>query len=126
MKVDILRNEKIIAHLDNLSGNYVLDNFGVDSDCIWGISVKNRVIGYCTLAYAEGVIPNVGYNDLLLSDVYILPEFRGRGYITQFLKLVIKQVNAPIYAEILHPQLVRVYHPLGFRLISNGLLYRPL
>ena len=124
VKVDILRNASDIKHLDRYSYRSVYDNFGADSECVYGLWLNNKIIGYCTLGYADGVLYNVGADDLLLSDVYILSKYRKKGYGLYFLQRVLKNINVPVYAEILEDGLLYFYSKLGFKLISNGLLMR--
>ena len=124
IRVDILRNKAEIKHLDKYSYRFVYDNFGIDSECVYGLWLENRIIGYCTLGYADGVIYNAGSDDLLLSDVYILSKYRRKGYGLYFLKNVLSTVNVPIYAEIMKDSLFNFYSKLGFCKISAGLLLR--
>ena len=61
MRIDIVRNKYDIIHLDKLAGQFVLDNFGTESECVWGIWLDREIIGYCTLGFAEGVLKNANY-----------------------------------------------------------------
>lgn len=124
IKVDILRNVSDIKHLDRYSYRFVYDNFGTDSECVYGLWLNNKIIGYCTLGYADGVLYNANADDLLLSDVYILSKYRNKGYGLYFLQRVLKNINVPVYAEILEDGLLYFYSKLGFKLISDGLLMR--
>ena len=124
MRIDIVRNKYDIIHLDKLSGQFVLSNFGTDSECVWGIWLDRQIIGYCTLGFAEGIISNANYMDYLLSDVYIDPKYRNKGYGTIFLKEVLSQTYAPIYAQLLDKGLIHFYSYLGFVPKSDYLLYR--
>ena len=65
MRIDIVRNKYDIIHLDKLAGQFVLDNFGTESECVWGIWLDREIIGYCTLGFAEGVLKNANYTDYL-------------------------------------------------------------
>lgn len=124
LKVDILRNASDIKHLDRYSYRFVYDNFGIDSECIWGIWLNNKIIGYCTLGYADGVIYSANSDDLLLSDVYILSKYRRKGYGLYFLHRVFRNINVPVYAEIMEDNLFYFYSKLGFQKISDCLLIR--
>lgn len=125
MRVDLLKNEYEIAYLDKYANQYVLSNFGANSDCVWGIWDDDKnIVGYCTLGFAEGVIPNVKYMDLLLSDVFILPQYRNKGYATILLREVFRQTYAPIYAVIFYDSLISFYSRFGFKDLGHGLLLR--
>ena len=125
MRIDILRNSAEISFLDNRANQYVLYNFGEFSECVWGLWDDHRnIMGYCTLGYAEGIIPNANYMDLLLSDVFILPKYRRKGHGTYFLREILSLTYAGVYAQILDGSLISFYSFLGFEVVSDGLLYR--
>ncbi len=126
IKVDILRNKAEMKYLDKFSYRFVYDNFGVDSECVWGLWLNNKIIGYCTLGYAEGVIYSANSDDLLLSDVYILSKYRRKGYGLYFLQRVLRNINNLVFAEIMDSRLLYFYSKLGFQEISNGLLVKYL
>ena len=125
MRIDIVRNKYDIIHLDKLAGQFVLDNFGIESECVWGIWLDREIIGYCTLGFAEGVLKNANYTDYLLSDVFIVPKYRNKGYATLFLQEVLSQVYAPIYAQLLDKELINFYSRFDFVSITDYLIYRP-
>jgi amino-acid N-acetyltransferase len=61
----------------------------------------------------------------LLSDVFIAPKYRNKGYATLFLQEVLSQVYAPIYAQLLDKELINFYSRFGFVPITDYLIYRP-
>ncbi len=125
MYVNYLNNECEISYLDKVSHQYVLHNFGADSENVWGIwDNHGNIMGYCTLGYAEGVISDVNDVDLLLADVFILPKYRNKGYATILITEALYSVHTPVYAQILNEDLISFYSRFGFEEVEYGLLLR--
>ena len=83
-----------VTEMDNCSGNDVRHTveeleYKEINDYSWGIFVNDVLVGYCTIGYADGVGDKIenhplhGDDAYLLSDVYIKPEFRNKGYGTK-------------------------------------------
>lgn len=115
--------------LDTLSGNnvsqMVKDLKGCEeNDYSWGIFLRETLIGYCTLGYADAMedalIEHPQYSDdaLLLSDVFIKKEYRGSGYALLMVKTVIEKrrevENEPVFLALLDDTLSNFYKKLGF------------
>lgn len=117
-----------ILELDKKSGfsvyHWVKDN---TDDYAYGIyNDNNEIVGYCTIGGADAVnplveeIPNFDFEDYYLSDVYVKPEYRHKGYGTYMLKEAIKikyrsEGIAPIYLEVLYNDLKNFYNLVGFK-----------
>ena len=78
-----------ISELDKLSGFHVLEwveDFSGWNDESWGLYLGGKLIGYCTIGYADNECPVITDHELWtpdsyqLSDVFILPAYRHRGY----------------------------------------------
>lgn len=116
--------------MDEMSGNdvsqWVTDlEVGEQNDYSWGMFLGNEMIGYCTIGGADDVCDEIkkypGYNNnsLLLSDVYIKPEFRGNGYGSLMVDEVIKKrteiEKELVFITLLHDGLSHFYEKLDFR-----------
>ena len=119
-----------IKELDEKSGNDLSQWFlGIDDyseNYAYGIFEGRKLIGYCSLGYADdcGSLieghPLHTHNSLLLSDVYVLKEYRGNGYAMKLCRQAIKQkVQAEpdsdaVFLTLLYDGLSRLYRKLGF------------
>lgn len=72
--------------LDEKSGNCVSEWLKGNTDFAWGFFKEDQLIGYCTTGYADDCPfsiedhPLHTCDSILLSNVFILPEFRHHGY----------------------------------------------
>lgn len=125
----VFRDYENVKELDALSQNdvstVVRDLEGCEeNDYSWGIFLKECLIGYCTLGYADAMedvlIEHPQYSDdaLLLSDVFIKKEYRGSGYALLMVKTVIEKrreaENEPVFLALLDDALSNFYKKLGF------------
>lgn len=124
MKIKSLNisNIREVEVLDKESGN----NLSIaleDVDYVWGIFDCNKLIGYCSVGYADNcgkVIDSYksDNNDaLLISDVFILEHYRNKGYGTELLKDVIKKNRDDkqlIFVMLLDKSLSHFYKQIGF------------
>lgn len=116
-------NVEEVKHIDKYSGFNV--HTMLDSDAYaWGIFSNNKLIGYCTLGYAD-VLNNaefeVNVDDLLLSDVFIIKEYRDKGLATLLINYVLTNAasNVFVYATILDIKLKHYYKRFGFETVNN-------
>lgn len=122
--------------LDECSGNYVQQWVEDNTDYAWGAFLGNTLIGYATIGYADdcrGVIesyPGRTCDSLLLSDVYIKPEYRGRGYAKELISEVIAQridaADELVFLMLQHESLAMFYEKFGFREIGDSCMVRPI
>ena len=128
---------KDVIKMDNESGNYVSqwvkDLEYEDSnynDYSWGIYVDNILAGYCTIGYADdvcSVIENHPLHDdeaYLLSDVYIKPDYRNKGYGLQLIIETIKgrfakEEKLPVFLQVFNDDLKYFYRKAGFEYIPD-------
>lgn len=129
----------LVRFLDDWSGNYVaqwvneeeLPN-GQISDYAFGILHGDKLVGYCTIGYADDVgsaIEDDGRHtadSLLLSDVYVLPEYRGKNagsfLVSEAMKYKLKEFepDAPnIYAQLMYDNLSSFYESVGFEWLDE-------
>lgn len=109
----------------------------IDSpDYGYGIFVENRLVGFCTLGYAdvlddiEAVVTYSGFNvdSLLLSDVFVLPEHRAKGYGSSLVREAIKmkwaseKKNELVFIEPWDDEVKRFYDKLGFSSITDDIM----
>lgn len=118
--------------LDKISGNSVaelLDSYGY----AWGLFKNARLIGYCTLGYADNCCElitnhkNYSYNSLLLSDVFIHPDYRGNNYSLYLINEAIKQGNEnleSVFLTLLDDNLSYLYKKCGFINISSNIMIK--
>ena len=86
-------NDRIqVKNMDQLSG-FCVEQWIDAVDFAWGIFKDDNLIGYCTIGIADDADPLVEEHEaykadssLLLSDVFILPEYRNHGYGSQMIK----------------------------------------
>ena len=126
---------KLVTLLDKESGFNVswhvedLDD-DVSNDYSWGLYLDGFLIGYCTIGYADdvpGAIENhPAYVDdcYLLSDVYVCPEYRNRGYGLRMITEVIKgrwemEEKAPVFLVCFDDKVQSFYQKAGFSRIED-------
>lgn len=118
-----------VEQLDKLSYSNVNDCLN-NEDYAFGIFSQDKLIGYCTLGYADGINDVTIENhsswtncSLLLSDVYILKQYRGKRLATQLINQTFKlhpdAVDNSIFLILLRPDLYQFYKKLGFTLIDR-------
>lgn len=121
---------KQVEVMDEMSGNgvsqWVCDLAeGELNDYSWGMFFGDEMIGYCTIGGADDVCdeieeyPGYNYNSLLLSDVYIKPEYRGNGYglkmVDEAIKKRTENEKELVFITLLHDGLSRFYEKIGFQ-----------
>lgn len=142
-------DEKTIIELDELSGNDVQqwnedfsdDDF--DNDYSWGIFYNDKCIGYCTIGYADDMCSTIedhpiyqdyrtrGKDCYYLSDVYIKPEFRHRGFGLELISQTIagrfqKEFPAPVFLEVCSTEQQNFYMQAGFLPIDDCSMIYPI
>ena len=117
-----------IQNLDDMSGNDVAQWFQEEDDYCedyaYGLFLNNRLIGYCTIGGADDCPLMIAkhelynYNALLLSDVYVLPEYRNKSFglqlIIKAIQLKREQENEPVFLTLLYDSLSNFYEKAGF------------
>ena len=121
---------KEVSFLDDLSDNGVASMVDCE-DYAWGIFVNNVLVGYCTIGGAD-----VGdyeeeaewaYDSLLLSDVFIHPEHRGKGFAKLLVNEALKQANPDnesVFLKVLDDRLAYLYESLGFKYLHDGTMVK--
>lgn len=118
-------DSEIVSQLDEQSGNYVGEWLD-DKDYAYGIFLNDLLVGYCTIGGADcqqGVIEeHKNYNQYayLLSDVFVLPEYRKYGLGSELIKEAIRlkrfvEGYNVIYIVIMEEKLFHFYNLIGFR-----------
>lgn len=121
--------------LDEMSGcglaPWVADTGPEDDPFAWGLFADGRLVGCCSIGYADDVCreiishPSYTGDSLLLSDVFILPEYRHFGLGTRMIKSAIEQrweldgSKEPVFLVCVHEKVKPVYEKAGFETISN-------
>ena len=124
-----------VSELDDLSGNMLADSYygclnpGDTSAYGWGLFLDDKLIGCCSIGWADDVGEPISnhphYNDscdqLLLSDVFILPEYRNKGFGLYMIGEALKEKweiegkeATYAYLTLLYDELGYFYHKLGF------------
>ena len=100
----------------------------------WGIFTGKDLIGYCTLGYADGIIDiddetlSATWDCLLLSDVFVLPEYRHKGIGKKLIltainkRLELETSNRVIFCEPFSDDLIEYYKSIGFVFIEDKYL----
>lgn len=115
--------------LDSISGNYVqqwlddTDQETAEDAYAWGCFLDTKLIGYCTIGGADDLAvakdcKEYTYDSLLLSDVFVLPEYRHKGYgitmVTTAVAKRTKQTHESVFLTLLHDDLHTFYEKVGF------------
>lgn len=136
-KVNVVRpltedDAQQVIIMDELSGNNVSGMIDCD-DYAWGLFKKDELVAYCTLGGADD--PEMGFDEypewtdesLLLSDVFVKEEHRGKGYALKLVNEVLLAANPEkeaVYLTLLDDRLSYLYEKLGFKLIEDGVMVR--
>lgn len=88
-----------VRFMDVVSDFYVEQWLEENTDYAWGIfkNETDELMGYCTIGYADDTSdiiekhPEHTDDSLLLSDVYIKPQFRNKGYGIKLITEVIRK-----------------------------------
>lgn len=122
-----------VVELDELSGNDVEQWLEDNEDYAWGLFQGDELVGYCTIGGADDCPTMIedyeGKTDdsLLLSDVYVKPEYRGNGYASQMIQEVLEKRNAEeqelVFLALLDDGLSKFYEKFGFRWVDESKEY---
>ena len=137
-----IKNNEAVDMLDEISGNHVYQHIldmmhdskdiYEESDYAFGIFDGKNLIGYCTIGYADGCpdcvekYPQYDSASLLLSDVFVVPECRGKGIATKLvdeaiqLKAKAEPDAKSIFLTVLDPKLGNFYALLGFEWVDKN------
>lgn len=125
----------IVSELDNMTDEFTLapEICGYEPDessFAWGIFYEDKLIGYCTVGGADCVdddddiaqYPGYTTDALILSTVFIVPEYRNIGLGTYFIEKVLKiHEDVPgnlVFLNIEEYRLSYFYKKLGFQFTS--------
>ena len=82
-----------VKTMDQMSGFCMEQWLDDNVDFAWGLFHNDKLIGYCSIGIADDADPLVEEHEaykedssLLLSDVFVLPEYRNQGYGSQMIK----------------------------------------
>lgn len=115
--------------LDEKSGFCVSQWLDDNTDYAWGIFKGNQIVGYCTTGCADDCPFSIENHplhtddSLLLSDVFILPEYRHQGYGKRMIKEAIfhrwelDHVQNTVFLTVMYDDLVSFYQTIGFQVI---------
>lgn len=115
--------------LDEKSGNCVSEWLKGNTDFAWGFFKEDQLIGYCTTGYADDCPfsiedhPLHTCDSILLSNVFILPEFRHHGYGSKMVTNAIlnrwesDRVQNAVFLTVMYDDLVSFYQKIGFQVI---------
>ena len=125
-----------VEMLDICSGNSVANML----DCVgyaWGLFEGDTLVGYCTIGGADELVneegfsyPGASVDSLLLSDVFVDAEYRGRGYaeflVDEAVRQATEEANELVFLTVLDDGLARLYEKCGFEVINEkvGLMVR--
>lgn len=115
---------KEVEILDVISENNVASMLDCEN-YVYGILKNGTLIGYCTIGGADVIEDDIRFqdssNDLLLSDVFISPSFRGNGYGTELVSKAIRMKEVEdilkeqvVFAQLLDDDLFQFYFRIGF------------
>ena len=122
-----------VRFMDVVSDFYVEQWLEENTDYAWGIfkNETDELMGYCTIGYADDTSdiiekhPEHTDDSLLLSDVYIKPQFRNKGYGIKLITEVIRKrwevdgnKNA-VYLVAMYDKLMYFYGKIGFKPLND-------
>lgn len=115
-------HEEQVNIMDEESGFYVGQWIEDNEDYAYGLFDRNTLIGYCTIGEASDVCReicnDIDYDEdsLILSDVYITPEYRGQGNALKMLQetLSTRVHTETVYCEPRYESLQKLYEKVGF------------
>jgi GNAT superfamily N-acetyltransferase len=119
-----------VEEMDFYSGDCVADELESD-EYAWGAFVDGELVGYCTLGCADadyesfGTHPSYSFDSLLLSDVYVLPEYRGQKCASQLIRSAIslkRESQEAVFLMVLEDSLIKLYEGLGFKCMGEGVM----
>lgn len=118
-----------VRTMDEASG-FCLEQWLDDDEYGWGILYQNKLIGYCSVGGADDVGKDItddpdynSYDSLLLSDVYVDPEYRHQGVGTYMLSKVLSKVQSECITVYCYPSsydLESFYEGVGFVLTDTS------
>lgn len=118
-----------VRTMDEASG-FCLEQWLDDDEYSWGILYQNKLIGYCSVGGADDVGKDItddpdynSYDSLLLSDVYVDPEYRHQGVGTYMLSKVLSKVQSECITVYCCPSsydLESFYGGVGFVLTDTS------
>ena len=135
----MLKNAEAVKQLDEGGGWNVaqwVEELEEDevSDYAYGIFDNDLLVGYCTIGGADDVgdviekdVDYINGKSLLLSDVYVTPDYRGMGVATKLITEAIELrvcYYENIYCEPSHPDLFNLYRKAGFKKLNDYTLKR--
>ncbi len=131
VKLLTVKDSCAVGFLDLTSDFRVKECLDDNTDYAWGIFKNDELIGYCTIGYADDIgdiiekHPEHTDDSLLISDVYIKPKFRDRGYGTYLLTEVIHNrwkldgYKNTVYLVVMYDKLVYFYGKIGFKSLNE-------
>ena len=129
-----IKDLQSVRSMDASSGFQVEQWLEDNSEYVWGIfkNGTDELIGYCTIGYADDVgdtierHPEHTNDSLLLSDVYIDPQFRNKGYGIKLITEVIHNRweldgdRNTVYLIAMYDKLKYFYKKIGFKPINDS------
>lgn len=91
-----------------------------DNEYYIGVFKGKTLVGVCTIGGTDGTEFDFDKKSCMLSDVYVVPDFRCNGYgsllVDEAIKLAEKNygADANVYISLLESNLAEWYKPLGF------------
>lgn len=122
-----------VQELDD-SGDFEIVSMLDGENYAFGVFDKGKLVGYCTLGCADVIEDEVGdwpgyCNDsMLLSDVFILPEYRHKGLGRMMIQTLFEKSEDAksnlVFIGLLDDALQSFYEPLGFISLKDGYMVR--
>lgn len=123
-----------VQNLDKLSGFYVEQWIEDNTDYAWGFFINGALIGYCTTGIADDG-PNViethplyTEDSLLLSDVFVLPEYRCNHFGSKMIKEAIHNrwksdgAKNSVFLQAISESVMQFYKKLGFEDVEDEIM----
>lgn len=99
-----------------------ITNQGPDPFGLWGVLESTKLVGYTILS---GEFASKKKHAANLYEVFILPEYRGRGLAKLLVRAVIEALkntqSTHLYLSVIanNSKAISLYHSLGFKLVAS-------
>lgn len=120
--------------LDKLSGFFVEQWIEDNTDYAWSFFVNNTLIGYCTTGCADDcpdiieTHPSYTVDSLLISNVFILPEYRHNHFGSQMIVEAIHNrwksdgERNSVFLQAISESVMQFYEKNGFHVLEDEIM----
>lgn len=100
---------------------YFLEFLGKEHYTVYYLAYQGELIGHCVVAPGGRRLKCSNIDDIVIGPLYISETFRGKGFASSFLKLLIEQLsfnNAYAWVEKNNTASVKAFESAGFKSLN--------